>query len=222
MTAHLYWDKVWRTDNGRADWSQPHPWVVDEADRLRARGLEDILDLGCGIGRHALFFAQQGFASTGIDRSPTAIATAETAARELGVELALQVGDFTTLPYPADSFDYVLAFNVVYHADETGLATVLSEIRRVLRPSGIYQCTMLSKRNREYGRGNEISPNTFVQPDATDDKIHPHLYTNIADIVRLHNGFQLLSADDSEHSTPGSFHWHCRFELTATTAEDEK
>ncbi|MGW4687680.1 methyltransferase domain-containing protein [Streptomyces sp. HUAS TT3] len=213
MTAHLYWDEVWRTDSGRADWSRPHPWVVDEAARLQELGAKDVLDLGCGVGRHALYFAEAGFATSGTDASEAAVRAAREEGDRRGAELALDVGDFTELPYADDSFDYVLAFNVVYHNDEAGLAKVLDEVRRVLRPGGIYQSTMLSKRNGEYGRGNEVSPNTFCQPEATDDKVHPHMYVDAADLLRLHEGFRLLSATDAEHARPGSFHWHCVFEL---------
>ncbi|MFF9025190.1 class I SAM-dependent methyltransferase [Streptomyces eurythermus] len=211
MTAHVYWDAVWRTDEGRDDWSRPHPWVADTVGPLRARGGRDMLDLGCGIGRHALHFAAEGFTAHGIDRSPAAIEHARRENTRRGLTARFDTGDFTELPYADDSFDLVLAFNVVYHADEDGLGRALAEIRRVLRPGGIYQSTMLSKRNTEYGKGIEVSRNTFRQPDASDDKVHPHLYTDAADLVRLHEGFQLLSATDAEHA-PGSWHWHCLFE----------
>ncbi|MFI1149822.1 class I SAM-dependent methyltransferase [Streptomyces sp. NPDC020817] len=213
MTAHLYWDEVWRTDSGRTgDWSRPHPWVVDEAARLRKLGAQDVLDLGCGVGRHALWFAEAGFASSGTDASEAAIHAAREESEKRGVRVALDIGDFGRLPYADDSFDYVLAFNVVYHNDEAGLGRVLEEVRRVLRPGGIYQSTMLSKRNGEYGHGIEVSPNTFRRPEATDDKVHPHLYVDAADLLRLHPGFRLLGATDAEHARPGSFHWHCVFE----------
>ncbi len=215
MTAHLYWDRTWRTPDGRADWSHPDPWIAGSVGELRRRGVRDVLDLGCGVGRHTIFLAAEGFSCSGIDLSPAAISYATEVAEKAGVTVGFSVGAVTDLPYPAACFDFVFAFNVVYHTDEPGLRQALAEVKRVLRPGGIYQCTMLSKRNREYGRGVEVSPNTFCQPTAVDDKVHPHLYTDAADLVRLHDGLQLISAADEEHSAPGSFHWHCRFALPA-------
>jgi SAM-dependent methyltransferase len=216
MTAHVYWDRMWRTDEGRGDWSKPHPWVTDTIGLLRRQGVRDVLDVGCGIGRHALFLAGEGFRVLGTDLSDTAAAFVRGEAAKRGLEVTVDIADFTSLPYPAGSVDFVLAFNVVYHADEQGVDRALAEIRRVLRPGGCYQSTMLSKRNAQYGRGVEVSPNTFVQPDATDDKVHPHLYVDAGDLVRLHRGFQLLSAFDAEQAAPGSFHWHCLFQFGAT------
>jgi SAM-dependent methyltransferase len=216
MTAYTYWDQVWRTDEGRADWAVPDPWVVSSVAWLRARGVREVVDVGCGTGRHALYLAEQGFTVRALDRSESAVSFVRAEAQRRGLPVTADIADFTRLPFPAAHADLVLAFNVVYHNDEAGLRRVLAETARVLRPGGVYQCTMLSKRNRQHGLGEEISPNTFVQPRARDDKVHPHLYVDAADLVRLHTGFELESAFDVEHTEPGSYHWHCRFEAGAT------
>jgi SAM-dependent methyltransferase len=216
MTAHLYWDEVWRTDAAGAEWTSPDAWVVGTVDILRARDVKHVLDLGCGLGRHSILLAHEGFSTSGLDRSRSAVISARQAARAHGLTVTYAVGDFTALPYADGSFDSVLAVNVVYHADERGLRRTLAEVRRVLRPAGIYQSTMLSKRNKEYGRGIEIAANTFRQPGASDDKVHAHLYSDAADLVRLHDGFALMSAVDTEDTAPGSFHWRCQFELTVS------
>lgn len=211
MGADIYWDDLWHSRGEPAAWSQPDAWVVAGLQSLHDHGVTTTLDVGCGVGRHTALLARQGFDSHGIDKGMAALARTREAAQDLRVSVT--VGDITALPYRSASFDFVLAFNVNYHADEDGLRQAVAEVRRVLRPGGLYQATMLSKRNREYGRGIEISANTFRQPDATDDKVHPHLYTDAEDLLRLHEGFDLLSAVDAEQSTAGSFHWQCRFEL---------
>jgi hypothetical protein len=72
---------------------------------------------------------------------------------------------------------------------------------------------MLSKRNTEYGRGVEVSPNTFRQPEGAGDKIYEHLYCDFRDLARLHAGFEPISVVDAEQREPGSFHWHGLFEV---------
>ena len=102
-------------------------------------------------------------------------------------------GLMTDLPFADDAFDYLLSFNVIYHGDPNIVSRALAEIRRVLRPGGtwILQLTMLSKRNVNYGRGDEIAPDTFVDRTADDDKVHPHFYCNAGELMVLLQGFEL-------------------------------
>jgi hypothetical protein len=66
-TAIDAWDKRWATEEGRADWLDPEPDVVALLPELKARGVRGALDLGCGVGRHALFLAEQGLMVEAID-----------------------------------------------------------------------------------------------------------------------------------------------------------
>ena len=80
-TAVDAWDKRWATSEGRADWLEPHPAVVAILPELHARGARRVLDLGCGVGRHALLLAEHGFDVEAIDGSPAGLAAVrETAA----------------------------------------------------------------------------------------------------------------------------------------------
>ena len=80
QTAVEAWDKRWATSEGRADWLEPHPAVVAILPELHARGARRVLDLGCGVGRHALLLAH-GFDVEAIDGSLAGLAVVrETAA----------------------------------------------------------------------------------------------------------------------------------------------
>ena len=54
-----------------------------------------ILDLACGIGRHSVLLAEEGYRVVGVDLSPTFIARAEELAAESGVDdrVEFRVGD---------------------------------------------------------------------------------------------------------------------------------
>ena len=56
-----------------------------------------------------------------------------------------RIGQMTRLPYAAAQFDYVLAFNVIYHGDAAIVRRVLDEIRRVLKPGGLF-CASVPRR----------------------------------------------------------------------------
>src|SRR5579884_987160 len=88
-TAVAAWDRRWASAEGRADWIEPEADVVALPPVLKERGARRVLDLGCGVGRHALFFAEHGFAVSAIDGSATGIAVAGETARARGLALDL-------------------------------------------------------------------------------------------------------------------------------------
>lgn len=210
--AYLYWDTAWRDEDVASDWSTPNPWVVSVLEARRSPEVRRVLDLGCGVGRHVLAFSRAGLECYGLDRSDSAIAETRARAASEGLDIDLVVGDFQRLPYPDGFFDYVLAWNVIFHGLEDEVAVAIGEVARVLRPAGLFQTTMLSKRNVDYGVGVELSPNCWVQPDGPRDKPYPHVFSDEHDVLRLHCGFALLAMFDVKHRRPGSYHWQLLFE----------
>lgn len=207
-TAYRAWDTRWEAETGRSDWLEPEKEVLDVAESLLAAKARRAVDLGCGVGRHAVCLASLGFEVAALERSESGLAFARAAAQKAGCPVDFQMGLMTDLPYADGSFDYVLAWNVIYHGDREVVRRCLSEIHRVLRRGGTFQATFLSKRNHCHGKGSRVAPDTFIL-DGVSDKAHPHFYCNGFELVELLKGFELISLCDREQSEPGSFHWHC-------------
>jgi ubiquinone/menaquinone biosynthesis C-methylase UbiE len=207
-TAHEIWDQWWGQAKQRAPWSEPEPAVTTFIAALQARGARRVLDVGAGIGRHALAYARAGFDVTATDASPTGLAELIRSAQAESLSVDTRIGQFSALPVEDAVVDHVLAWNVLDHGDRDIVSTALAECRRVLRHSGTVQLTMLSKRNKAYGVGREICPDTFVDDNSTGDKNHPHFYT---DAIRLCDllaaaGFELMSMVDVDQRPPGGWH----------------
>ncbi|MCT9096743.1 class I SAM-dependent methyltransferase [Haloarchaeobius sp. HME9146] len=91
-----------------------------------------ILDAGCGSGRPVLRRLTDVSDAVGLDISAGQLRLA----RENAPAAGLLQGDMTTLPFPDDSFDAVVAFWSLIHVPEADHQAVLDEFARVLRPGG--------------------------------------------------------------------------------------
>ena len=207
-TAHQEWDLRWKTEEGRKAWSVPAKDVVEVLDLLKERGTKKVLDLGCGVGRHSILLAKSGFAVHALDGSDTGIAHLEDMCKAENIDINATCAEMTNLPYQDSYFDYILAWNVIYHGNLSVVKRVLSEVLRILKPGGIFQLTMLSKRNSEYNHGKCISLNTFVNDADISDKNHPHFYCSSSELMQLLMGFEIISSLDKQQVREGSYHWN--------------
>ena len=201
------WNEAWNTAEGRADWMTPEPFVVDAVERLHKAGVERILDLGFGVGRHAILLAQAGFTVEGIDASSNGRDFAQQWAAREGLSLKLSVGDMSKLPYADGELDAILTWNVIYHGTMDVVQQTIDELARCLKPNGQLVCSLISSRHHMFGQGDEIEPRTFVIPGG-GEKEHPHHYFNQADIDRCFGAFELLQLEDVQQKTNTDYHWH--------------
>ena len=208
-SAHVYWDAEWHRADGSSKWAKVEAEVMDHAAALPPG--TRVLDLGAGIGRHALALARAGLRVSALDASEQSVKVIGLAAGAAGLEIDVRQGAMTELPFADASFDHVLSWNVIYHGDEGVVARTLAEVRRVLRPGGTFMATMLSSRRlpveQAKARGHEVSAGTWVF-EGEGDKVHPHYFCDAARLVSLLQGFELLRLEDREHDSPGSWHWH--------------
>ncbi|SLN20248.1 Tellurite methyltransferase [Pseudoruegeria aquimaris] len=217
-TAHEHWDAAWAGIGADSKWLKPEPDVLRWADGLEPGAR--VLDLGAGVGRHALALARAGLDVTAYDAAAQGIEALRRAAADSGLDLHTGLGKMDALPYEDGSFDHVLAWNVIYHGDETVLLDTIAGIRRVLRPGGTFLLTMLSKRRLWIDRQKlkdprEISRNAWVFDEDDSDKRHPHYYCDARELLALFQGFEVLWLEDREHDKPGSWHWHLILERQA-------
>lgn len=213
-TADQHWNDQWANIEAGSKWLTAEPDVKRWAKSL-AQGAS-ILDLGAGVGRHALSLQAAGFAVTALDAAPEGLAEIDKA--QAGVKT--QLGRMDDLPFDNAAFDHILSWNVIYHGDETVLLNTISEVRRVLKPGGTFLLTMLSKRrlwiDREKLNGpREISRNTWVFDEDMTDKRHPHYYCGAVEMLALFQGFEVMWMEDREHERASSWHWHLVLERQA-------
>ena len=105
--------------------------------RLQLSSSARVVDLGCGPGRYALAFAEQGADVVGVDSAVTLLLQAKRLGSQLGLRAQWVRGDMRSVPLRPESCDAVVvmdAFGFFEAEDEN--ERVLAEAARVLVPGG--------------------------------------------------------------------------------------
>jgi SAM-dependent methyltransferase len=175
-------------------WTTPSEESFHLAARWKEAGFRSLLDFGCGLGRHAVFFAKQGFSVTAFDLSPDGVGNLKEWAEREGLRIEVRVADMLTLPYPDAAFDCLFAFHVVSHTDTLGMARIAKEIARVLRPGGEFYLTLCSKESWSFAKAGypKLDENTVVKTGEGPEKGVPHFYTDLDGVLRIFAGTTVL------------------------------
>lgn len=114
----------------RGDYAREFVLDPPMAERVRDRGFQSALDVGCGEGRFCRMLRGWGIRPTGIDPTAALIARAQ----DLDPKGDYRIGRAETLACADASFDLVVSYLTLI--DIPDIAAAIGEMARVLRPGG--------------------------------------------------------------------------------------
>jgi SAM-dependent methyltransferase len=145
--------------------SAPSAPAVYGAKVFKSAGAQRVLELAAGHGRDALYFARQGFTVLATDFSDVAAERIRQAAQTQGVaaQVSTIVHDMREpLPLEDQAVDAAFAHMALCMALSTEeIHTIVNEVRRVLRPGGIFVYTVRHTGDAHYGAGNPHGDDIF-------------------------------------------------------------
>ncbi|MCE3247455.1 MAG: Methyltransferase type 11 [Geminicoccaceae bacterium] len=146
-----------------------HPWPLNrETDeemgwRLKCLGIvpddyrdKYVLDMGCGTGEYALWYAMNGARSvTGIDLSDGSLAVASQRRREANMDNAefLKM-DLLNCSLPDNHFDYSYSVGVLHHTGAPSQG--FQHLARVTKPGGIVIVSLYNGYSRRVLRAKQM------------------------------------------------------------------
>lgn len=104
-----------------------------------------LLDIGCGNGWLAIYFAKQGIRVDGIDSSPLAIKQAKKMLLEKKIlNVSLHTGNALNFPYKKDSFNVVFDRGLLHHLPQKDWPKYKKGLNKVLQPGGLFYLGVFS------------------------------------------------------------------------------
>lgn len=97
-----------------------------------------VLDIGCGTGEHALFFAGEGYDVWGIDSAPLAIQKAQKKAEERGLPVHFLVMDIRDLSLLDRKFGTVTDSGFFHTLSDDDRNIFVDNLAAILSPAGKY------------------------------------------------------------------------------------
>lgn len=125
-----------------------------------------VLDAGCGTGYGSAELARTASSVTGVDLAPDAISFAR--ARYSSDRVHFFVSSCNAMPFPANSFDAVVAFEVIEHL--AAYREFIEECARVLRHQGLFIVSSPNKRYYAESRAQE-GPNPYHQHEFEPEEL---------------------------------------------------
>jgi tellurite methyltransferase len=204
------WQDLWQNPEIARQWAErpPIPEVVEMADRLEAESRHRVLDIGCGMGRHTVYLAARGFQVTALDNAPVAVSACRESVAKANLTATILPVSMTEMDFPTASFDGAISTQVIHHARKAVMAQIIDTITHQLSPHGYFVLAMPTPDHFDCGRGEEVEPGTWVDPNHREGPV-PHHFCTQDEIHELLHAYEIVSLrkEDLPESDLVRSHW---------------
>lgn len=153
--------------------------IVHQIPKLLTGG--KVLVVGCGMGRHSIYLAQQGFQVTAIDFSEEGIEKLQKRAATEQFSISSSVEDLETWK-PTEYFDAVVVSYVFHQIPKQAFTTLLSALQHHTNTDGIHAIAAFTK------------DGAFFRENPEADS----WYANAGELKFLYKNWEIISYEEQE------------------------
>jgi SAM-dependent methyltransferase len=147
-------------------------YLLDQILKGRFTKQMKILDAGCGEGRNAIYFINQGYQIFGIDPNEVAVQYCRFLSKSLNSTFdthRFQLGKLEEIPFHAEAFDAVICSAVLHFAEnDDNFWEMIREIHRILKPGGIFWFRMTTGFGGIVEQSQALENGKFLLPDGSE------------------------------------------------------
>lgn len=152
-----FWEENFR-DKHEMWGSEPVDSAVSIAKLFQEKGFKHILIPGFGYGRNAVPFLNHGMEVTGVEISETAI---DLAKKRFGEHIQVYLGPVSSMPFDQVLYDGIFCYALLHLLEQEERIKLIRDCYNQLKPGGYMVFITISKKDKRYDRGIEISTDTF-------------------------------------------------------------
>jgi ubiquinone/menaquinone biosynthesis C-methylase UbiE len=158
-----------------------------------------ILELGCGVGRDAIFFSENGHKVVATDGSNVVISENKKRLNDTGIEFDV-LNMLKKFPFSSSTFDTVYSNLSLHYYTYKATPKIIKEVHRVLKTGGVFAFSCKSK-DGHFNNGTKIDENIYV--NANNHAIH---FFDKSYVTKLLSGLFLIEyLDEVEEDYEGRF-----------------
>ena len=185
-----YWNNFYATHNAPAVPSNFATTVLSHVDKSKT-----LLELGCGNGRDAFFFARSGITTIAVDESTQAIEKNSKIGHD---NVSFQVADFTNLEknqFSNDNLGAIYSRFTLHSVDWEAYARTLDWCAENLNSEGLLLLEARTVNDPLCGEGTNIGKGEY-------NTSHYRRFAEIQDVMKdvTSRGFELVHASKDDHA----------------------
>ncbi|RZD43771.1 MAG: hypothetical protein CXT78_07585 [Thaumarchaeota archaeon] len=168
---------------------------------INDRPVKNILEIGCGQGRDAIFFSQLNYIVDTFDISKNAVDYVNTTKNSLNLKnINAIIHDVQqTFPYSKNYFNFIYSNLALQFFDIKALETIFDNMEHVMNDDGLILFSTKKQGDKYFDFGNKISEFAFEHKGITRYFYEKPILENL-----LTQKFEILNFEEDKHVNPNS------------------